>query len=329
MRQLSDDLLGPLKRRSFLVAASACVVAPAWSQSPTWNPTKPIRLVVPYPPGGGVDVSARTVVDKLGQKLGQTVIIDNRGGAGGTIGGEVVYRSAPDGYTLLWGSSDMLAGAPHLFLKLPYKPLEFIPIGPTGRFGFVLVGRPNLEVKTFPELVQLAGKRELSFASWGSGSPGHVGAEMFKHFTKVPGVLTVPYQGAAPAAQAVMGSQVDLMYMPVPLWLAMQSRVTSFAVAAKSRYERIKQMPAMAEFGVPVDLEGWQGVFAPPQTPRPIVDRLSKALAEVTSDPEIRRKLDELGVVPPSGTAEEFAKVLEPETARWGEIMRLANVKPQ
>jgi tripartite-type tricarboxylate transporter receptor subunit TctC len=327
------NLINPLRRRGLLFAAGALAATPAWSpawaQSTPWNPTYPIKIVVPYPPGGGADVTARAVVDRLGQKLGQSVVIENRAGAGGTIGGGSVFRAEPDGYTLLWATSEMLAGAPHLFLKLPYKPLEFVAIGATGRIGFALVGRPDLEVKTFPELVELARKRELSFSSWGSGSSGHVGAEMFKHIAKLPKVLTVPYQGAAPAAQAVMAGQVDLMFMPIPLWLAMQTRVITLAAASKSRYERLKQVPTMAEFGIPVDLEGWQGVYAPPQTPQAVVDRLAAALFEVTSDAEFKRKLDDMGVVPPSGSPGEFAKVLAPDLARWGEIMRLAEVKPQ
>jgi tripartite-type tricarboxylate transporter receptor subunit TctC len=333
MKQIAQQIL--LQRRSLLVAAGALAVGafamtPAWSQSATWNPTRPIKMVVPFAPGGGADVSARAVVDKLGQKLGQVVIIDNRAGAGGTLGGEAAFRAAPDGYTLMWATSEMLTVAPHMYLKLNYKPLDFVPIGPTGRIGFVLVSRSDLGVKTFPELVALARTRELSFASWGNGSAGHLGSEMFKHHTKVPKVLSVPYQGAAPAAQAVMGNQVDLTFMPMPLWLGLQSKVTTLAVAAKSRYERIKQVPTMAELGVPADLEGWQGVFAPPQTPQPVVDRIAKALAEVMADAEVRKKLEEIGVEPPlSVSHEDFAKSVAPDLAKWGEIMRLANVKPQ
>ena len=329
MRQLHENLLQPLRRRNLLLAAGAWTVAPVWSQSTTWNPVHPIKLVVPYPPGGGVDATARALADPLSQKLGQTVVIDNRAGAGGAIGAEAVFRATPDGYTLLWATFEMMAVAPYLFPKLPYKPLEFVPIAATGGIGFVLVSRPDFEAKAFPALVELARRRELSFASWGNGSAGHTGAEMFKHLAKVPKVLVVPYQGAAPAAQAVMAGQVDLMYMPIPLLLATQSRVTIIAAAAKARYERFKQVPTMAEFGVPVDLEGWQGVYAPPQTPQPVIDRLAKALIEVTSDPEVKMKLTELGVMPTSGGTEGFAKLLASETARWSDLMRMADVKPQ
>ena len=317
-----------LRRRSLLIAAGALVVSPSWAQD-AWNPTKPIRLVVPYPPGGGADANARVLVDKLGQKLGQTVLIENRGGAGGSIGAEVVYRAAPDGYSLLFGNADIITIAPHLFSKLPYKTMEFVPIGPTAAVPFVLAGRADIEAKTFPELLEMARKRELTFASWGNGSPGHVGAEMIRTMGNVPKVLTIPYQGTAPAAQALLGGQVDLMYMPSPIWLAMQQRVVTFGVASKARYERFKQVPTLAEFGIPADLEVWQGVFAPPQTPRPIVERIGKALFEVTSDPEVRKKVEELGLVPLASSQEDFAKSIAPDTARWGEVMRQANVQPQ
>lgn len=317
-----------LRRRQVLLAGAGLCAA-SLARAETWSPNRAIKLIVTYPPGGGADVTARAITDALGQKLGQPVLVDNRGGAGGAIGAEIAYRAPPDGYTLLWGNADIMTIAPHLFTKLPYKPLEFVAIGPTAAVAFVLAGRGNIEARTFPELLELARKKELSFASWGNGSPGHVGSEMFKTLGKVPATLTVPYQGTAPAAQALLAGQVDMMYLPSPLFLAMESKITTFAAAGKQRYERFKQVPTMAEFGVPVDLEVWQGLFAPPGTPKPVIDRIAKALAEVSADPAIRKKIEELGVVPLAGTQEDFAKSIGPDAARWGEVMRAANVKPQ
>jgi len=327
MRQTSQTI--QLNRRSVLMAASAFAVAPTWAQSPAWNPTRPIKLIVPFPAGGGADVSARQVTEQLGQKLGQAVVIDNRAGGGGMIGGEIAFRAAPDGYTLLWATSEMISAGPHLWAKLPFKPLEFVPVGPTGRIGFVMVTRPDLEAKTFPQIVELARKRELTFAAWGSGTGGHVGAEMIRNHAKGTKILVVPYQGAAPAMQAVVASQVDVTFMPMPLWLALNTKVTTVAVAAKSRYERMKDVPTTAEFGVPIDLEGWQGVFAPPQTPRVAVERISKALAEVMAGSEVKGKYESMGVVPPVETYEDFVKLLPADTVRLGEMFRLANVQPQ
>lgn len=331
---MKDSTLHPfpgftIRRRSLLLAAAGACASGAGMTQAAWKPNRPIKLIVTYPPGGGADATARAIVDKLGQQLGQTVIIDNRGGAGGAIGAEVAYRSQPDGYTLLWGVADIMTIAPYLFSKLPYKPMEFVPIGATAAVPFVLVGRKDLGAKTFPELVELARKTELTFASWGNGSPGHVGSEMFKNLAKIPKVLVVPYQGTAPAAQALMAGQVDMMYMPSPLFLAMESRLITFAAAGKARYERFKHVPTMAEFGVPVDLEVWQGLFAPPLTPRPIIDCFARALAEVNADPAVRKRIEDLGVVPLAMSQEDFAKSMAPDAARWGEIMRVAQVKPQ
>jgi len=319
----------PFLRRRQLLLAGAGLCAASVASAQVWAPHHTIRLVVTYPPGGGADVTARAFTDQLGMKLGQPVIVENRGGASGAIGAEVVYRAAPDGHTLLWGNADIMTIAPHLFSRLAYKPLEFQPIGPTAAVAFVLAGRGDIEAKTFPDLLELARKRELTFASWGNGSPGHVGSEMFKTLGKVPSTLTVPYQGTAPAAQALLGGQVDMMYLPSPLFLGMQSKITTFAAAGKKRYERFKEVPTMAEFGVPVDLEVWQGLFAPPGTPKPIVERFAQALAEVSADPAIRRKIEELGVVPLASSQEDFAKSIAPDAQRWGEIMRAAHVKPQ
>jgi tripartite-type tricarboxylate transporter receptor subunit TctC len=317
------------RRRKLLLAGGAMLATPAWSQPSTWNPARPIKLVVTYPPGGGADVSARAITDRLGQKLGQPVVIDNKAGAGGVVGTEVVYHSQPDGYTLLWGNADILAIAPHLYVKLPYKPQDFVAISPVCGIGFVLAGRQGLEAKGFEELLALARGRELTSASWGNGSPGHVGTEMFKTLGKVSKMLTVPYQGTAPAAQALLAGQVDLMFMPMPLWQSMQSRIVTYAVAAKARYPRMPTVATMAEFGVPADLEVWQGLFAPPQTPRPVIERIHRATAEVIGDAVVRKKLEDLGALPLSGSQEEFANLISKDITRWGEIMRAAQVQPQ
>lgn len=330
MKQFNKSVLPASKeRRKVLLAGGALMASSSWAQSGTWNPSRPIKLVVTYPPGGGADVSARAMTDQLGQKLGQPVVIDNRAGAGGVVGTEVVYHAPADGHTLLWGNADILAIAPHLYAKLPYKPQEFIPISPVCGIGFVLAGRQGLEAKNFGELLSLARSKELTSASWGNGSPGHVGTEMFKTLGKIPKMLTVPYQGTAPAAQALLAGQVDLMFMPMPLWQSMQSRIGTYAVAAKARYPRMASVATMAEFGVPADLEVWQGLFAPPQTPRAAIEQIHRATRDVMADANVRKKLEELGALPLSGSQEEFASLISKDMIRWGEIMRSAGVQPQ
>lgn len=317
-----------MRRREIVIGAGALAASRTWAQ-PAWEPAHPVKLVVTYPPGGGADVTARAIVDRLGEKLGQPVIVENRGGADGKIGAGVVYRASPDGYSLLWGNADILTIAPNLFTTLPYEPREFVPIGPTAAVSFMLVGRPDLGVKTFSEFVALARTKELSFASWGNGSRGHLGAEMFRHVAKVPKVLVVPYQGTAPAVQALIGGHVDAMFMTSPLWLTTRSRVITFAAAASKRHEQFKDVPTLTEFGVPVDLEVWQGLFAPPRTPRPVVERLSRALQQVMGDPDVKRKVEELGGLPIAGNSDEFARSVAVDQARWKEFMQAANIQPQ
>lgn len=326
-----DEMIRKNGRRDFLVAAAASAVATrAWAApAAPWKPTAPLRLVVTYPPGGGADVMARAMTDALGQKLGQTVVVENRAGAGGMIGTAAVFRAQPDGYTLLWGNTDTMSMAPHLYRELNYVPEEFVPVAPVVGLGFVLTGRAGLEAKSFPELIELARKRQLSFASWGNGSPGHVGSEMFKNQAGIPSILNVPYRGTAPASQALLAGQVDVMYLPTPLWLAFRKQIQTYAIAAPARYAQLKDVPTMAELGVPVDMDVWQGLFAPPKTPLAIADTIQKAVAEVVGDPALRKRFAELGGVPLDGSREAFAKSLPADRKRWGDAMAAANVQPQ
>ncbi len=277
-----------------------------------------------YPPGGGADVLARAMTDALGQKLGQPVVVENRAGAGGTIGASLVFRAPADGYTLLWGNTDIMSMAPHLYRSLTYVPEEFTAVAPVVGLGFVLVGRATLEAKTFDELVALARSRQLSFASWGNGSPGHVGSEMFKNRAGIPSILNVPYKGTAPAMQALLAGQVDVMFVPTPLWLAFNQQFRTYAIAAPARYAQLKDVPTMAELGAPVDMDVWQGLFAPPKTPLAVADVIHKAVAEVVADPTVRKRFADLGGVPLDGGRAEFAKSIPADSKRWGEAMAVA-----
>jgi len=323
----------PRRRQVLLAGAALCATGLAPTRSAEsaegWTPDRPITLVVTYPPGGGADTTARAITNQLAEKLGQPVVVQNRGGADGKIGAAAVYGAAPDGYTVLWGNADIITVAPNLFTTLPYEPSEFVPIGPTAAVSFILVGRSDLGVKTLPELVELAQSRELSFAHWGNGSRGHLGAEMFRHVAKLPQILLVPFQGTAPAVQALMGGHVDAMFMTSPLWRSTNTRVTTFAAAANKRYDQFKDIPTMTELGVPVELEVWQGLFAPPKTPRPVIDRLSNALHEVMSDPDVQRKVEEVGGLPIPGTSDEFAASVIADQARWKDFMQMAGIRPQ
>lgn len=306
---------------SLMVALSA-LAAPVQAQ---WNPTRPIRIVVPYPPGGGSDVAARLLSERVGQKLGQPVLVENRPGAGGIVGTEAVYKSEPDGYTLLLGSSDTLSIAPHLQPELTrYKPEEFAAIAFVNQLTTILVAKPQLGVKNMAELLALARKTKLSYASWGNGSLGHVSGETFKSAAKIE-LLNVAYQGAAPAAQAVLGGQVDLMFMPGPLWISFRDRVITLGAASPSRFENV---PTFTEQGVPAVVEIWQAIVAPPRTPKPVVDRLHKAFSEVMAEPDIKDRFEKMGSVPLYSSQEAFAKAIVADVAKWKKMLADSDIKP-
>ena len=306
-----------------LIVVLSALVAPAQAQ---WNPTKPIKLVVPYPPGGASDVAARTLSDRVGQKLGQPVIVENRAGAGGILGTDAVYRADPDGYTLLLGASDAISIAPHLQPALTkYKSEEFTAIAPVNQVTTILVTRPGLGVKNVSELIELAKKQKLSYSSWGNGSLGHVSGESFKSAAKID-LLNVPYQGAAPAAQAVLAGQVDLMFMPGPLWISFRDRVTTLGAASPNRFENVA---TFTEQGVPVVVEIWQAILAPPKTPKPVVDRLHKAFSEVMAEPEIKERFEKMGSVPLYSSQEAFAKMILADVPKWKKILADSDIKPQ
>ena len=299
------------------------LLAPAHAQ---WNPTRPIRIIVPYPPGGGSDVAARSISERVGQKLGQPVLVENRPGAGGIVGTDAVFRAEPDGYTLLLGASDAISIAPHLQPELTkYKPEEFVAIAPVNLLTTILVVRQGLGVKNTAELIALAKKSKLSYSSWGNGSFGHVAGEVFKSVAKVD-LLNVPYQGAAPAAQAVLGGQVDVMFMPGPLWISFRDRVTTLGATSPRRFENV---PTLTEQNLPVVVEVWQAILAPPKTPKPVVDRLHAAFSEVMAEPETKERFAKMGSTPLASTQEEFAKMIVADIPRWKKVLADSDIKPQ
>jgi tripartite-type tricarboxylate transporter receptor subunit TctC len=266
------------------------------------------------------------ITDGVSRKLGQPVLVENRAGAGGIVGTEAVYRADPDGYTLLLGASDAISIAPHLQPELTrYKSEEFVAIAPVNQITTILVARPGLDVKNVADLIALARKSKLSYSSWGNGSLGHVSGETFKSAAKID-LLNVPYQGAAPAAQAVLGGQVDLMFMPGPLWISFRDRVTTLGALSPRRFENV---PTVTEQGVPVVVEIWQAILAPPKTPKPVVDRLHAAFSEVMTEPEIKEKFVKMGSVPLASTQEAFAKMIVADVPRWKKILADSDIRPQ
>ena len=295
-------------------------------QAAEWVPERPIRIVVPYPPGGAADVAARSVADRLAQELGQSVVVENRAGAGGVVGTDYVFRASPDGYTLLVGASDAVTIAPHLQPELiKYAADEFVAVSPLNLVTTVLVTRSESGIKTLKELLERAKNEELSYASWGNGSLGHVSAEAFRAAAKI-NLLNVPFQGAAPAAQSVLANQVDLIFMPGPLWLSFRDRVNTLGVASDTPFQNL---PSLTSQGVPVDVVIWQGILAPPKTPTPVVERLNAAFTKVLSQPDMQQRFVSMGSIPLTMSQPEFTKMVSNDFAQWKKTLEELNIRPQ
>ncbi len=316
--------------QALALVAVAATLAPAALAQPAaaWTPVKPIKVVVPYPPGGGSDTIARIVVQGVGNRLGQPVVIENRGGANGAVGTEMAFNAPPDGYTLLMSSADTYSMYPALYPKARFVSAEFVPISASARVNFVIMGRPDLPAKNLQELIALARKSKLTYGTWGNGSGAHIAMAQFLSTAQIPEMLHVPYQGAAPAAQAAMAGQVDLAIMPMHLAASFRGKLTAFGVAAAQRVESVKDIPTLTEQGVPVLADSWVGLVAPPKTPANIADRLAKAFAETMADPEVQAKLSavHLPAFPPD-TREHFGDYLAKDYTFWGKTIRDAGIR--
>ncbi|MFS0758133.1 tripartite tricarboxylate transporter substrate binding protein [Noviherbaspirillum sp. 1P10PC] len=321
--------------RRTLIAASlsalalSAIVLPAQAED-KW-PSKPITYVVPFPAGGTTDILARLIGQKLGPALGTTVIIDNRPGAGGNIGSELVARAAPDGYTIMGGTISSHSINASLY-KLSYDPLKsFAPITLIGTNANVLVVNPSSPFKSVKELVAAARAKpgSLSFASAGNGTSQHLSAELFKTMTGID-MVHIPYKGSAPAIQDVIGGQVPLMFdTTVVAGPFIQSgKVRPLAVTSAKRVASLPDVPTMAEAGVPgYEVVSWQAMFAPAGTPSAIVQRLQTEVAAILKQPDVQERFAKLGVDPSGMAPQQLAEFQAAEIAKWAKVVKAANVK--
>jgi tripartite-type tricarboxylate transporter receptor subunit TctC len=295
-------------------------------------PDHPVRLIVPFPPGGSNDVVARLVAKQLSEKLGQQVVVDNRGGAGGVLGTEAAASAAPDGYTLLIVSIAHSVN-PALY-KLSYDPIKsFTPISILATGPNVLAVNPSLPVNSVAELVALAKQKpgELDYASAGIGSFQHLGGELFK-LTAGVNLVHVPYKGGGPAMADVIAGHVKIMFSSLvqttPFIKAGQLR--ALGTGGTKRNPVLPDVPTIAEAGVPgYEANNWWGIMAPAGTPKAIVDRLYGAIQEVLKSPELTQAFDREGAATVTMTSEEFAKYIENEIVKWGRVVREGNIKAQ
>lgn len=317
---------------AFAAALAGSAALPLYAQSPVW-PTKPVKLVVGYAAGGATDVLARLVAQKMGDQLGQPVIVDNRAGANSNVGAESVVRAPADGYTLYVYTIANTINA-SLYTKLSYDPAkDFEPIGMIAKIPNILVVNPKLPVKTVADYVRYAkeSKDGITFASSGSGSSIHLSGEMFKMQSKL-NMLHVPYRGSAPAVTDLMGGQVESMFDNTPSALphVQAGKLRALAITSAQRSPLLPDVPTLAESGFPgFDVQSWFAMAAPVGTPRPVIDQLNTALNKVLAAPDVRQRLQELAATPDPGTPEQMRQFAAAEIKRWREVVKESGAKAE
>jgi len=323
-----------MKRSTFLTALSpallSAITLPALAQDN--YPSKTIRFVVPYPPGGPTDLMARMLQSELSSRLGVTVVIDNKGGAGGNLGSAEVAKQAPaDGYTLLLAASGPMAVNPSLFRNMPFEPLvDLTPVIQISSFPLVLEVHPSVGVKTVKELVALAQKSDtkLSFASAGNGTPQHLAGEMFNTQMNVK-IAHIPYRGAGPALNDLLGGQVQVMFdvLGSSLPHIQGGRLQPLAVTSAKRHASLPNVPTMVEAGIAgYEFTAWHGVAVRSGTPAPIVQKLNATMNAIFNDAEFKKKWEAIGTPVVGGTPQQFADLIRKDSARLGLIVKNAGV---
>ena len=319
----------PAIARTCAVAMLAAGSPVAYSQA---YPAKPVRVVIPFPPGQATDIIARVVSQKLGDALGRQFIVDNRPGANGIIGIETVTKAPADGYTLLVTASGSLVINPNLYSKLPYAPLkDLAPIALLGLIPLVVVAHPSLPAKTIPQLIALSKSKpgQLSYASSGPGSAQHLAMELLKWRTGMD-LLHVPYKGSAPAVTDVIAGHVPLMFDTIASSLPniRAGRVRALAVGLANRSGVLPNVQTMDEAGVKgFQVAGWAGFLAPANTPQAIVQQLNGEVLKILGQADTKERIVSLGMEPASTTPEEFAAFMKSETAKWAQAVKLSGVK--
>ena len=314
---------------AFALAALAPCIAPAQSY-----PSKPVRLICPYPPSGATDITARAIASELSKSLGQPVIVDNRPGAGGNIGAELAAKAAPDGYTILTSISALHGIVPVLYSKLNYDPnKDLAPVIVLVSYSNVLVVNPSVKAASVKELIALAKAEpgKLTFASSGSGATTHMSGEMFKHLTGVD-IVHVPYKGAAPAMTDLLGGQVNMMFDAVPTSLPhiKSGKLRALGVTGAKREPALPDVPTIAEAGVPgYEASVWFGLEVPASTPKAIIARLSEASMKGLAAPEFAKRMTELGFTIVGGTPEQAGEMIKVEIQRWGPVVKASGAKAE
>jgi tripartite-type tricarboxylate transporter receptor subunit TctC len=312
-----------------LFLACALLIGSAHAQD--LYPSKPLRLILPFPPGGGTDILGRLLAERLAANLGQPVVTENRGGAGGNVGAEAAARAAPDGYTIVLVAPS-LAISPTLYAKLNYDPVkDFAPIGLVASVPNVMITHPSVPAQNLREFIALAKAKPggMNFGSGGSGTSNHLAGELLNLAAGIK-LVHVPYKGVNLAMNGVLAGEVHLAFIgiPVPAPHIKAGRLRALAVLARERSPILPEVPTAEEAGLGnFDVTTWYGILAPAGTPRPIVARLNAELVKIMHSPEMKERLATLATDPFTSTPEEFAAYLQQEIAKWGDVIRKAGLR--
>jgi tripartite-type tricarboxylate transporter receptor subunit TctC len=314
-------------RAVFALAVLACSLV---SNAQDW-PSKPVRIIVPFPPGGSADLLPRVVGEKLAQQWGQPVIVDNRPGSAGNIGAAAVFQAEPDGYTLLSAPPPPLVINRLLYPKLAYDSTQFVPMSVIAAIPNVLLVHPKVGASTTAELIALAKSNpgKLNYASQGSGATSHLTTELFKSMAGGLQITHVPYKGTAPALADLLAGQVDMMFdnLGVSLPHVKSGKLKALAVASTRRFRSLPEVPALAETLPGFESVAWFGIVGPPRTPAAVAEKVAAGVAETLRNPDVLRRLSDLSADPLGMTPAETAAFMKAETERWGAVIRSAGVK--
>ena len=316
---------------SLLALLPALIFLPARAQDPAADfPNRPVRIIVSNPAGGGIDSVTRIVSERLTHKLGQPVVIENRGGAGGNIGTEAVYTSAPDGYTLLASVPAALTTNIFMYKKLNFDPAKLEPVAVLGTFPNTLLVKNDFPAKTVQEFIAYvkANPGKVNYASQGIGTTSHLTAELYNTLAGAK-MVHVPYRGTAPALNDIVAGHVDLVFMQLSSALKLHEakRARILAVTTDKRLDVLKDMPTMIEAGIPNFVsDTWNAISAPPGTPPAIVAKLNKAINDAMADPETEKRFAELQIIRVGGSPAAMRKLIQNDTQRWGEVIKRAGI---
>ena len=319
-----------MSRMLHTIGLAACLAVLASGVLAQAYPARPIRVVVPFTPGTGMDIIARTVGPRLSDRLGQPVVVDNRPGASGNLGAELVAKANPDGHTMMVSGNPLITSA-LLYRNVPFNPLsDFAPISLAAYGTLMLVANPTIKVNTLGELVALAkaGPGKITYGSPGIGTPHHMAMELFKDLTGT-NLLHVPYKGSAGAVTDVLGGQINTMFIPIHVGMShvKTGRLKALAVGSARRHPTAPELPTLQELGVKgAEVSMWYGFLAPKGTPAPVVAKLDDELRTILASPELKKSFDAQGIDAVSSTPAEFASLMRRENATWSAVIKKNNI---